>query len=173
MNIIDNTKRGAVVVNKVIDEQQLKAVCDVLGETNLGYTKTELTRLLEQSNIQITSDGKSNNGYIYQMGLNKRDWLYNCLANEINIHNSLSRVYVFLEKALNPVSFTDETKRSKYEFLLEGVNKALLMAGLEMSKEGKLVEVVQAKTLDEAYEFGKKYPLKFDCKNCEMVVLGD
>lgn len=149
MNIIDNTKRGAVVINKVIDEQQLKAVCDVLGETNLGYTKTELTRLLEQSNIQIMSDGKSNNGYIYQMGLNKKDWLYNCLANEINIHHSLSRVYVFLEKALNPVAFTDETKRSKYEFLLEGVNKALLMAGLEMSKEGKLVEVVQAKTLDE------------------------
>lgn len=138
MNIIDNTKRGAVVINKAIDEQQLKAVCDVLGETNL-----------EQSNIQIMSDGKSNNGYIYQMGLNKKDWLYNCLANEINIHHSLSRVYVFLEKALNPVAFTDETKRSKYEFLLEGVNKALLMAGLEMSKEGKLVEVVQAKTLDE------------------------
>lgn len=149
MNIIDNTKRGAVVINKAIDEQQLKAVCDVLGETNLGYTKTELTRLLEQSNIQIMSDGKSNNGYIYQMGLNKKDWLYNCLANEINIHHSLSQVYVFLEKALNPVAFTDETKRSKYEFLLEGVNKALLMAGLEMSKEGKLVEVVQAKTLDE------------------------
>lgn len=137
------------MINKAIDEQQLKAVCDVLGETNLGYTKTELTRLLEQSNIQIMSDGKSNNGYIYQMGLNKKDWLYNCLANEINIHHSLSRVYVFLEKALNPVAFTDETKRSKYEFLLEGVNKALLMAGLEMSKEGKLVEVVQAKTLDE------------------------
>ncbi len=144
-----NTKRGAFVINKVIDEQQLKAVCDVLGETSLGYTKTELSRLLEQSNIQIMSDGKFSNGYVYQVGLNKRDWLYNCLANEINIHNSLNRVYVFLEKALNPVAFTDETKRSKYEFLLEGVNKALLMAGLEMSKEGKLVEVVQAKTLDE------------------------
>lgn len=61
------------MINKVIDEQQLKAVCDVLGETNLGYTKTELTRLLEQSKIQIMSDGKSNNGYVYQMGLNKRD----------------------------------------------------------------------------------------------------
>lgn len=137
------------MINKVIDEQHLKAICDVLGETNLGYTRTELTRLLEQSNIKTLSDGRSYDGYMYQTGLNKRDWLYNCLANEINIHRSLSRIYVFLEKALNPVAFTDETKRSKYEFLLEGVNKALLMAGLKMSREGKLLEVVQAKTLDE------------------------
>lgn len=141
--------RGVVLISKVIDEQQLKAVCDVLGNTDSGYTKTELTRLLEQSKIEVLSDGKFNNGYTYGIGLNKREWLYNCLAGEINRSNSLERVYYFFEKALNPVAFTDEAKRSKYEFLLEGVNKALLMAGLQITKEGKLVEVVRAKTLDE------------------------
>ena len=50
---------------------------------------------------------------------------------------------------MNPVTFTDEKDRSKYNFLLEGVNRVLLLAGLEITKEGKLVEVVQAKTLDE------------------------
>ena len=137
------------MVTKIIDQQHLKAVCDVLAETNFGYTKTELTRLLQQSEIEILSDGKSSNAYGYTLGLNKRDWLYNCLASEINKSHSLSRVYFFLEKALNPVAFTDEKNRSKYEFLLEGTNKALLLAGLEITKEGKLVEVVQAKTLDE------------------------
>ena len=137
------------MVTKIIDQQHLKAVCDVLAETDLGYTKTELTRLLRQSGIEILSDGKSNNAYGYTLGLNKRDWLYNCLASEINKSHSLSRVYSFLEKALNPVAFTDEKNRSKYEFLLEGTNKALLLAGLEITKEGKLAEVVQAKTLDE------------------------
>ena len=132
-----------------LDEQQLKAVCDVLAETDLGYTKTELTRLLEQSKISIVSDGKVSNGYIYQMGLNKRDWLYNCLVSEINKSHSFVQVYAFLEKALNPVAFTDEKNRDKYSYLLEGVNKALLLAGLEITREGKLVEVVQAKTLDE------------------------
>ena len=53
-----------------MDAQQLKAVCDVLAETNLGYTKTELTRLLEQSEIERAPDGKQSNGYVYQMGLN-------------------------------------------------------------------------------------------------------
>lgn len=137
------------MVTKIIDQQHLKAVCDVLAETKLGYTKTELTRLLQQSGIEILSDGNSRNAYGYTLGLNKRDWLYNCLASEINKSHSLSRVYFFLEKALNPVAFTDEKNRSKYEFLLEGTNKALLLAGLEITKEGKLVEVVQAKTLDE------------------------
>lgn len=134
---------------RYLDEQQLKAVCDVLAETSLGYTKTELTRLLQQSQITIVSDGKVSNGYTYQMGLNKRDWLYNCLASEINNSHSFIRVYAFLEKALNPVAFTDEKNRDKYNYLLEGVNKALLLAGLEITREGKLVEVVQAKTLEE------------------------
>ena len=37
-----------------------------------GYTKTELTQLLEQSEIGIVPDGKQSNGYVYQIGLNKR-----------------------------------------------------------------------------------------------------
>lgn len=134
---------------KYLDEQQLKAICDVLAETSLGYTKTELTRLLQQSKITVVSDGKVSNGYTYQLGLNKRDWLYNCLATEINNSHSFTRIYTFLEKALNPVAFTDEKSRGKSSYFLEGVNKVLLLAGLEITKEGKLIEVVQAKTLDE------------------------
>lgn len=134
---------------KYLDEQQLKAICDVLAETSLGYTKIELTRLLQQSKITVVSDGKVSNGYTYQLGLNKRDWLYNCLATEINNSHSFTRIYTFLEKALNPVAFTDEKSRGKYSYFLEGVNKVLLLAGLEITKEGKLIEVVQAKTLDE------------------------
>ena len=134
---------------KYLDEQQLKAMCDVLAETSLGYTKTELTRLLQQSKITVLSDGKASNGYTYQLGLNKRDWLYNCLATEINNSHSFVRIYTFMEKALNPVAFTDEKSRDKYSYLLEGVNKVLLLAGLEVTKEGKLIEVIQAKTLDE------------------------
>ncbi len=137
------------MIKKILDEQQLKAVCDVLAETDSGYTKTQLTRLLQQSGIEVVSDGRSGTAYGYTFGLNKRDWLYNCLATEINKNHSLSKVYLFLERTLNPVAFTDEKNREKYNYLLEGTNKALLLAGLEITKEGKLIEVVQAKTLDE------------------------
>ena len=144
-----NNRFRGYMTRKYLDEQQLKAMCDVLAETSLGYTKTELTRLLQQSKITVLSDGKVSNGYTYQLGLNKRDWLYNCLAAEINNSHSFVRIYTFLEKALNPVVFTDEKSRDKYSYLLEGVNKVLLLAGLEVTKEGKLIEVIQAKTLDE------------------------
>lgn len=137
------------MINKSLDEQQIKAVCDILGETNLGYTKTQLSRLLQQSYIEIVSDGKQSNGYGYQIGLSKKDWLYNCLVTEYNKTKSFVKIYTFLEKALNPVSFVDESSRMQYDFLLEGTNKALLMAALEITRAGKIKEVVRAETLDE------------------------
>jgi len=137
------------MIDKILNEQQLKAICNVLADTNQGLTKTELTHLLEQCQISVMDDGKSSNGFTYTIGLNKRDWLYNCFANEINSHKSFERIFIFIEKALNPVSYTNETSRQKYHFLFEGINKVLLLIGLNISNEGKLTEVAQAKTLDE------------------------
>ena len=137
------------MVRKDLNEQQLKAICDVLGDTSRGLTKTELTRLLRQCLIALIDGRKSSNGYTYTTGLNKRDWLYYCFANEINTHHSIEKIYSFIEKALNPVSYTNEASRDKYNFLLEETNKVLLLVGLSMTKEGRLMEVVQAKTLDE------------------------
>ena len=65
---------------------------------------------------------------------NKRDWLYNCLANEINTTHSSSKIYSFLEASLNPISYTTEPSRQKYEYLLEEVNKALILTGLEITR---------------------------------------
>ncbi|WP_066633311.1 TIGR02391 family protein [Desulfolucanica intricata] len=137
------------MIRKALNEQSLKALCDVLADTNRGLTKTELSRLLNQCKITIVDDGKSSNGFTYTLGLNKRDWLYNCFANEVNSYQSLDKIYIFIEKALNPINYTSEEKRDKYNFILEGINKALLLVGLAVTKEGRLIEAVQAKTLDE------------------------
>lgn len=137
------------MAGKILDQQQLKAVCDVLAHTSEGFSKSELSRLLQQSQIALADDGSSNNGYSYTLGLNKRDWLYNCLVNEINTNKSFQRVFDFIVKALNPVAFTVQSNREKYLHLLEETNKVLLLAGLSVSKEGKIVDVVKATTLDE------------------------
>ncbi len=136
-------------IQKKIDEQQLKAVCDVIADTNRGLTKTELSRLLKQCKIQLLDDGKSYNGITYTIGLNKRDWLYNCFVNEINQNQTFEKIFLFIEKALNPVSYTNESSRKKYNFLFEEINKVLLLVGLSVSKEGVLSEAIEAKTLDE------------------------
>ena len=137
------------MIQKILNEQHLKALCDVLADTNRGLTKTELSRLLTQCKINLVDDGKSSNGFTYTVGFNKRDWLYNCFVKEFNDHRSFDKIYTFIEMALNPINYTNEEKRDKYNFLLEETNKVLLLVGLTVNKEGRLIEVVQAKTLDE------------------------
>lgn len=46
------------MINTKLNEQQLKAVCDVLAETTSGLTRTELTRLLQQTGIELAPDGR-------------------------------------------------------------------------------------------------------------------
>ena len=63
---------------KNLDGQQLKALCDVFGETSSWYTESELTHLLQQNGIAIVSDGSKSDGYMYQIGSNRRQWPYHC-----------------------------------------------------------------------------------------------
>ena len=122
MNFYFKYEKGGGRVDGVLNQQQLEALCDVLGHTNNGFTKKELTRLLQKSGIELVDDGS----------------LYNCLANEINTSHSLNKIYIFLETAFDPVSFTDEEKRDKYNYILESSNKVLLLAGITITLEGKL-----------------------------------
>lgn len=139
--------------NIPLSEQQLKSICAVLADTDSkhGLTKTELSQTLHSCGILAVDDGSRNigNGMAYQIGLNKRDWLYNCFAHEINTHQTFSRIYAFIESALNPISYTSAEKRDKYQWLFEEINKVLLLVGLQVQKDGKINNVPKASTLDE------------------------
>ena len=132
-----------------LDQQQLKALCGVVAHTSQGLTKSELTVLLGQCGICAVDDGSSRSQWGYTIGLNKRDWLYNCLATEINNSHSLSKVFSFLQAALNPARYTSVDSRQQYRYLLEETNKILLFAGLLIDQCGRLKEVSQAHTLTE------------------------
>lgn len=43
MNFYFNYEKGGGRVDVVLNQQQLAALCDVLGHTNNGFTKKELT----------------------------------------------------------------------------------------------------------------------------------
>lgn len=100
----------------------------VLADTNKGLTKTEITNILNQCKVELVDDGHSNNGYTYTVGLSKSKWLYNCFVKEINNKQSFENVYLFIEKAMDPVSYTSEKKRDKFDFLFEELNKVLLLS---------------------------------------------
>ena len=132
-----------------LDQLQLKELCGVVAHTSQGLTKSELTVLLGQCGICAVDDGSSRSQWGYTIGLNKRDWLYNCLATEINNSHSLSKVFSFLQAALNPARYTSVDSRQQYRYLLEETNKILLFAGLLIDQSGRLKEVSQAHTLTE------------------------
>lgn len=142
---------GYLVPDILLTEQHLKSICAVLADTNRGMTKTELSQTLQRCRIVAVDDGFRNigNGMAYQIGLNKRDWLYSCFANEINTQQTYTRIYAFIESALNPISYTPAEKRDKYQWIYEEINKVLLLVGLQVQKDGKVVNVPKATTLDE------------------------
>ncbi|MDR0948673.1 MAG: hypothetical protein LBM69_04055, partial [Lachnospiraceae bacterium] len=132
-----------------MSQEQLNAICDVLAHTNEGLTKTELTMKLGQCAIPKVDDGDHINGITYQIGLNKREWLYRCLVSEVNKSQSMEKIYAFVESALNPVNYTTEGKRTQYTHLLEETNKILLLIGLQVQGNGKIQRASKAETLDE------------------------
>lgn len=136
-------------MQKIISKEQLQAICDILADTSSGLTKTELTKILIQCNIEKFDDGSRNDGFTYTIGLNKRTWLYNCFVTELNKSQNFTKIHDFIENALNPAKYTTEDKRGKYLSLREEVNKVLLFVGLEIQQNGKLQSVVKAESLDE------------------------
>lgn len=106
-------------LNRIFTEQNLHNISAVIADTSRGLTKSELERHLRESKITLVSDGSFNNGLYYKVGLNKRDWLYNCLANEINSTHNFNKVIEFIEIVMNPVNYTKLEKRNQYEFILE------------------------------------------------------
>ena len=132
-----------------LGQQQLITICEVLGNTSQGFTKSELINLLRQCKISITDDGSSSNARGYTIGLSKSKWLFNCFAEEVNKSHSYNKIYLFIQKALDPVAYTAFDKREKYEYLLDGINKVLLFVGLMVDHSGKIVETARAQTLYE------------------------
>lgn len=136
---------------KRLNEQQLKSICGILADTSRGLAKKELTEILQQCKILRVDDGNKNigNGMAYQIGLNKRDWLYNCFANEVNTNGNDAKIYKFIENALDPIRYTKVEDREKYRWLFEELNKAILLVGMQVRNDGKLVVAQRATSLNE------------------------
>ena len=136
-----------------IENSQLEAICEILGDTHNGFTKTELKRLLEISAIECLDDGSRQvSDGTYSIGLKKSKWLFNCLASKIKATKSTDCLALLIENAFSPALHIQDDKRNRYHYLQEGVNKILLLAGYRVKKDGKIVVEKKASTLDEVDE---------------------
>ncbi len=132
-----------------IDETELRALCDAIGATkNTLLSKSTLTKKLGDVGIVPLETPIPPPGY-WIKGSNKAEWLYSSLDREIKRTGRVDCVIRFLQATFDPVSYTDEFKRSEYLRILTATNKVLAMIGWEIGADGKLAEVGIAKTLAE------------------------
>lgn len=134
-----------------ITQNQLSALCGAIGATqNELLSRSVLIKKLQAANIPIWDSGIKAPPGCYVKGPNKADWLYNCLASEINRSgHSCECVSRFIEVVFDPVSYTADEDRSEYRRILKETNKVLLTLGWEIGSDGDLHEVVPAETLEE------------------------
>lgn len=152
----------------VLTEQQLKAICNTIADTDRGLSKSEIQRVLLQVGIvDIESKPKTSSGY---WGPNKRTWLYENLANEFNTSHNQKKIACFIEAILDPVSYTAAEKRGQYEYLFEEMNKCLLLAGYEVMHNGRLTGAKRATTLDEVDQRVNHLKAELDKRNIHAEV---
>lgn len=137
---------------KALSEQELRSIACVLGATDSILSKANLKELMIQEKLCIADDGYRSNRYVYQLGFNKRDWLYNCFAETCNHEQRFDKIYRFIEAAVNPIRYAAASDRSKYVLLKEELNKVLLLIGFYVDERGKLFPTKKASTLEEVDE---------------------
>ena len=120
-----------------LSEQQLKAICDVLGDSSDGLTGSEIGSLLVQCGID---DPHSD--------ITKRHRLYQALTLRQRQDRCANYVIAFIQTALDPVRYVG--KKSQFELRRERLNQVLSFAGYKIGEDGKLIFVAEARTITEA-----------------------
>ncbi|MCY4349716.1 MAG: hypothetical protein OXC25_07705 [Thiotrichales bacterium] len=123
----------------VFSPNVLKALCDVLGDTDAGLKGNEIGRLLAMCKIRDPSPT-----------LTKRHRLFEALKARQDHDQCSNAVLYFVQEAMDPVRYRAET--DIFDSRRRHVNEALAFAGWQVGEDGKLGSVGKAATLTEAQE---------------------
>lgn len=118
-------------------QHQLEAIAGALGDTPGGLTDGEISILLETASIPDAD-----------AGLETRQRLINAFAEVQTSRNDRTHILAFICTALRPERFARDPER--LEAMRDNVNRALALAGLTVSEEGKLEAMRAASKISEA-----------------------
>lgn len=118
-------------------QTQLEAIAGALGDTPGGLTEGEISVLFEMASIPDPD-----------AGLETRQRLFNAFADVQTTRNDRTHILAFICTAMRPERFAKEPER--FEAMRDNVNRALALAGLVVSVDGKLEAVREASKLSEA-----------------------
>lgn len=119
------------------DSQHLEAACRVLADTVHGLTGTQIERLLQEINVADVSPGTT-----------KWKRLFNALATAQNQHHVGNHLIMFINRAMNPVSYARDT--ATFAWRRDELNVVLAFSGFYVREDGKVGYADKATTLDAA-----------------------
>lgn len=120
-----------------LDLSIVESICKVLGDTEKGFTGTEIAKLLHESGIE---DIDSTN--------TKWKRLNSALANKQQVDACAYNLLAFIQNSLNPARHYDNLEwfnEIRYE-----INQVLSFAGLHLGEDGKISTVSKSTTISEA-----------------------
>ena len=117
--------------------QHLEAACRVLADTTQGLTGTQIGRLLQE--IQIADSSPD---------MTKWKRLFNALAGAQKQHQVGNHLIMFINRAMNPVSYARDP--GTFAWRRDELNVVLAFSGFYVREDGKVGYADKANTLDEA-----------------------
>ncbi len=117
--------------------QHLEAACRVLGDTERGLSGMQIERMLQD--IEITDKSPA---------MTKWKRLFNALADAQNRHQIGNHLIMFINRAMNPVSYARD--HATFVWRRDELNVVLAFSGFYVREDGKVVHADKATTLDAA-----------------------
>lgn len=148
------------VLRKCLPASVLEMISNILGDTNNGFTGSEIHRLLLQSNIEdMTQKG---------VMIAKRTNLFNSLANNQNKNKCSNQILVFIKNALTPERYVNN--HEEFERLRNAVNQQLAFVGYELKEDGQYREIEKANTISDVQIKAENLKQELDKRNAHREV---
>ena len=120
-----------------LDLSIVESICKVLGDTEKGFTGTEIAKLLYESGIEDIDSANT-----------KWKRLNSALANKQQVDACANNLLAFIQNSLNPARHYDNLEwfnETRYK-----INQVLSFTGLHLGEDGKISTVSKSTTIGEA-----------------------
>lgn len=120
----------------ILTPNQIEQIARIMGDTENGFTGSEIGHHLAQCRIPDTDPG-----------LTKWKRLFNAFCVAVNGKNTTNAVYHFIQHCMEPSQGLDNPDR--YNWMKYKLNGVLMLSGIEIGNDGRFYSVSQAKSLGE------------------------
>jgi uncharacterized protein (TIGR02391 family) len=140
------------------DPQHLEAACKVLADTNWGLTGSQIGQILRDMDVADVSPD-----------MTKWQRLYNALITVQNKHEVGNHLILFINRAMNPVSYARD--RQAFDWRRDELNVVLAFSGYYVREDGKVGPASKETTLTGARARAGRMKAALESRNVHPEVL--